>query len=185
MDASTARAGRVGHSLPGMTVGFQCSGCGEWHPELPFSYHSQAPAPWVSELAEEEMSELGEEQCVIRNEHFFVRGLIRIPIVDADQDFEWGVWTSLSRENFVRMSDLWHKPGRETEPPYFGWLSTALPIYEPPTLLLKTAVHTRPVGLRPLVELKPSDHPLATEQRTGITLARVRDLAERLLHGES
>ena len=50
-----------------------------------------------------------------------------------------------------------------------------LPLY-PNTLNLKTQVHTRPVGERPLVELKPTDHPLAVEQRHGITMDRVRRL---------
>jgi hypothetical protein len=48
--------------------------------------------------------------------------------------------------------------------------------------LLKTRVHTQAVGKRPLVEMEPTDHPLAVEQRTGITLARVQEIAETLLH---
>ncbi|MFD8978482.1 DUF2199 domain-containing protein [Streptomyces sp. NPDC059564] len=52
----------------------------------------------------------------------------------------------------------------------------------PTTINLKTHVHTRPVGQRPLVELEPTDHPLALEQRTGIALDRVRRIAETVLH---
>lgn len=63
-----------------------------------------------------------------------------------------------------------------------GWLSTELPLYQPSTLSLKTRVHTQAVGQRPLVELEPADHPLAVEQRTCITLARVQEIAETLLH---
>ncbi|GAA2310841.1 hypothetical protein GCM10010431_33680 [Streptomyces kunmingensis] len=33
----------------------------------------------------------------------------------------------LSPENFSRAADLWNKPGREAEKPYFGWLTTDLP----------------------------------------------------------
>ncbi|MFE6856425.1 DUF2199 domain-containing protein, partial [Streptomyces sp. NPDC057674] len=65
---------------------------------------------------------------------------------------------------------------------YFGWLSTELSLYSPSTINLKTHVHTRPVGHRPRIELEPTDHPLAVEQRTGITLARVREIAETVLH---
>jgi hypothetical protein len=39
-----------------------------------------------------------------------------------------------------------------------------------------------PVGQRPLVELEPTDHPLAVEQREGITIARVQEFAELLQH---
>ena len=58
---------------------------------------------------------------------------------------------------------------------------TEIPIYQPTTLSLETHVHTQPVGARPLVELEHTDHPLAVEQRTGITVARVQQIAEALL----
>ncbi|WP_373283869.1 DUF2199 domain-containing protein [Nocardia exalbida] len=47
---------------------------------------------------------------------------------------------------------------------------------------LEDQAHSQPVGVRPTVELEPADHPLAVEQRTGITLARVQAIAERLRH---
>ena len=52
----------------------------------------------------------------------------------------------------------------------------------PDTLLLKTHVHLRGVNARPLIELEPTDHPLAVEQRNGITAARVRELGELFEH---
>jgi len=45
-------------------------------------------------------------------------------------------------------------------------------------------VHTQLVGRRPLVELEPTDHPLAAEQRVGITMARVQEFAEQLFHDD-
>ncbi|MET7992881.1 DUF2199 domain-containing protein [Amycolatopsis sp. NPDC005232] len=89
---------------------------------------------------------------------------------------------SLSRANFGRVAELWDKSERVQEPPYFGRLATELPTYEPTTLNLKTNLHTQPVGVRPTLELEPSDHPLAVEQRTSITRARVQAIAELLLH---
>ena len=80
-------------------------------------------------------------------------------------------------------TEIWEQEGRETEPPFFGWLCTALPLY-PDTLLLKTNVHMRPLGQRPLVELEPTDHPLAVEQRQGIRMTRVIEIAETLMHAE-
>ncbi|MEV0977865.1 DUF2199 domain-containing protein [Streptomyces sp. NPDC049915] len=77
---------------------------------------------------------------------------------------------------------MWDTPGREAERPYFGWLTTDLPVYPTTTLNLKTHVHTRPLGERPFVELEPTDHPLAVEQRTGITLDRVPEIAAAVLH---
>ena len=93
-----------------------------------------------------------------------------------------GVWASLSPANFERTVAMWTVEGRESEPSAFGWLATGLPLYQPSTLNLKTRVHTQPVGQRPLIELEPTDHPLAVEQHQGITMARVQEIAEQLLH---
>jgi hypothetical protein len=148
------------------------------------SYGAEMPAYWSDALADDPSSLLEPEQCIIRAEHFFVRARLVIPVLDAPdgEEFDWGVWVSLSRPNFERSLSLWTTPGREQEPPYFGWLCIELPAYEPSTLNLKTHVHTQPVGQRPLVELEPTDHPLAREQRTGITMARVQEIAETILH---
>ena len=162
-------------------AGYLCRCCGEHHEGLPFSYGVDAPVSWREEFADDPKSMLSDEQCIILAEHFFVRARIVIPVLDAGTEFDWGVWVSLSRANFERALDLWTTEGRESEPPYFGWLSTALP-YEPTTVSLKTHVHTQPVGKRPLVELEHTNHPLAVEQHHGITLARVQEIAERVLH---
>lgn len=50
------------------------------------------------------------------------------------------------------------------------------------TLNLKTNLHTQPVGRRPTIELEPTGHHLAVEQRSGVTHARVREPAEPILH---
>jgi hypothetical protein len=161
---------------------FLCRCCGKRHDGLPFSYGSEAPAYWSDALDNDEQSVLGDEQCVILGQHYFVRGRLVIPVTDAGVEFDWGVWVSLSPPNFERMTDLWTTPGRENEPPYFGWLATEIPLYQPTTMNLKTNVHTLAVGQRPVIELEPTDHPLAVEQRTGITVARVQEIAETLLH---
>ncbi|MBX6724249.1 MAG: DUF2199 domain-containing protein, partial [Dactylosporangium sp.] len=69
-----------------------------------------------------------------------------MPIKRTDHFFFWNVWVSLSRKNFFRALDVWERPGREAEPPYFGWLSNELPGCALSTLNLKTNLHTRPVG---------------------------------------
>jgi hypothetical protein len=45
---------------------------------------------------------------------------------------------------------------------------------------MKTLAHTRAVGLISGIELEPTDHLLAVEQRTGITRERIREIAELL-----
>jgi hypothetical protein len=156
--------------------------CGAYHAELPLGYGVPAPDYWhaIPEGERRKRARLSDETCVLDGEHFFIKGHVEIPIHGQDTLFTWTVWTSLSQPNYERALRLWHDSARVNEPPYFGWLSTRLPPY-PDTLSLKTHVHTRAVGLRPLVELEHTEHPLAVEQRTGITLARVQEIAERQL----
>ncbi|MFP3390498.1 DUF2199 domain-containing protein [Brevibacillus sp. SIMBA_040] len=166
--------------------GYTCACCGNVHEELPLSYGSPAPALWFS-LAPEERDErclMNDELCVIDDEHYFVRGCIEIPVIDSEDTFIWNVWVSLSKENFKRTYLYWEEEGREKElEPMFGWLSTSLSWYPDTTLHLKTLVHTRPVGVRPYIELEQTDHPLSIEQRAGITRARVIEIAEALCQG--
>ncbi len=77
--------------------------------------------------------------------------------------------------------NLWEDPKRVDEPPYFGWLSSRIPLY-PDTFLLKTRVHTRELGLRPRIELEPTSHLLSIEQRQGITRDRLREIASLMEH---
>ena len=165
-------------------TGYHCRVCGEFHAGLPLHYGAAAPYVYydVPEEEREKRTLLSSDQCVIDDEHFFIVGNIDIPIIGHDKLFSWDVWVSLSEANFARAHKLWKKRGRESEPPYFGWLCSHVCSGYPETLSLKTSVHTRGVGRRPFVELEPTDHPLAVEQRTGITWARVQEIAELVLH---
>ena len=178
------------------TQDFMCTTCGRFHSTLPMCYGPAAPELW-NQIAESghlaqralhhlrrffDWRRLSSDQCVI-DTHYFVLGRVEIPVIGYVQPFAWLAWVSLSEKNFNRAPELWHMPGREKEPPYFGWLSSALP-YDPSTLNLKVNLHTRSVGERPLIELEPTEHPLAVEQREGISLAKVQQITERLIHGK-
>ncbi|MGW9453801.1 DUF2199 domain-containing protein [Streptomyces sp. NPDC055632] len=146
------------------------------------SYSTMAPDVWDPRFESDPDCLLSSDQCVIKGQHFFIRGLIEIPVIGSQDVFSWGVWVSLSKDNFARALEVWNTEGREAEKPYFGWLSTELALYPESTTNMKTNAHTRPVGKRPFIELEPTDHPLAVEQRTGITLDRVREIATAVLH---
>lgn len=164
-------------------AGFTCSRCGEYHDGVPTGWAFDAPVPWLAlSWWQRRRSVLGDEQCVILDRDFFVKGNVEIPVHDSDEPLVWTIWSSLSRENFERARRMWTNPARSEEPPYFGWFSSSLPVY-PETLGLKVNVHTRDVGIRPLIEVEPTDHPLAVEQREGVTAGRVTKIAETMLHG--
>jgi hypothetical protein len=145
-----------------------------------FAFHAASPDAWTDELASDPESALTDDQCVIAGERFFVRGLIVLAVRDAEEDFRWGAWVEVSSGSFERMSELWETPNREREPPYPGWLANALPAYEQPTLGMLARMKTQPVGRAPLIAISADDHPLSVEQQQGITLARVREIADAL-----
>jgi hypothetical protein len=167
-----------------MSVTILCRECGSILPDLPLCYG--ADAPWrelgVADGEFESRVDLTGDQCVVDEKQFFVRGHIDIPVIGSDDVFSWSVWCSLSEESFLRACDRWLKTDRVNDPPYFGWLMTSLPVY-PETFHLKTSVQSREVGRVPLVTIEPTDHPLAVEQRNGMTRGRIQEIAHALLHG--
>lgn len=164
--------------------GFQCATCGQFHDHLPMCLGPSAPAMWdnIPPGEREARGELSSDLCMIDGEHFFVLGRVVIPVIDGPDPFVWLAWVSLSEKSFARMSELWTTEGRETEPPFFGWFQSALP-YPASTLSLKTSVQTMPFGERPVITIEAGIHQLATEQQHGITMARVREIAEIAHHG--
>jgi hypothetical protein len=88
----------------------------------------------------------------------------------------WSVWVCISKQSFDLIVDLWDEDVRSNRDPLFGRLCNSIPVY-PQTYSLKTHLHLRDSGIRPFIELEPTDHPLAIEQREGITLQRVEQIA--------
>lgn len=176
-----ARASEA-HGARGGRMSWRCSRCGETHegpPDIAFD------APWyrtsVPEAERARRCTLTADFCSIDDEDFFVRGCLEIPLVDGERSFAWGVWMSVSRRSFERAKAVFDEPLRAGSEPFVGWLSSRIPGY-PDTLRLVVRAHLRDGGLRPAFELQPTDHPLAVEQREGITLARLRQIQERVLH---
>jgi hypothetical protein len=166
-----------------MNQGFHCSTCGQYHAELPLVLGNPAPAAYeaVPVAERSERCALSSDQCVIDNKHFFLLGRLEIPMLGQSEPFTWLCWVSVSEKNFERASELWHAEGRESEPPYFAWVQSALP-YPESTLNLKANLVTKPLGERPLVVLQQAEHPLFREQAHGVQLARVQQIVESALH---
>jgi len=162
---------------------FTCERCGDVHEGLP-DFGFDAPI-YYHETPETERAErcwLTDDLCVLDDTHYFVRAVLLVRLGQTSESFGWGVWTSLSQQNYQRYVELWDAASPESEGPYFGWLSNRIPFY-PDTLNLKVAVHLRDAGERPHLELEPTDHPLAIDQRQGIAWERARDIVEALVHG--
>lgn len=147
----------------------------------PFRWYFPTPSGWsrTEDPASGVWGELFEEQAVAhgpRGSGFYMRGNLRIPVLGRGPDVVLTVWVSLSGDDFQRAHLLWDEPSRVDEPPYAARLCNRIPSY-PDTWHLPAQLHTQPVGKRPLVELERVDHPLAVDQRRGITRARALEIA--------
>jgi hypothetical protein len=164
---------------------FKCASCEEWHEGMP-SFGTNAPSLYNSIPAPErdERCHLTSDICIVDDEFFFVHGCIEIPVIGAAEPFIWGAWVSLSAKNFGEFIATFDAPNRSDFGPYFGWLSTELPVY-PSTQNLKAHLYIRDHGMRPLIELEPTDYPLAVEQRQGITVGRLSEIYAACMHGRS
>ena len=195
---------RIRNTRPSITLDdlsglrWKCGSCEEWHtgPCLDFSYDS--PHYWSKDHEKasyratlmpswsknRHKTFLNEDYCAISDTDFFARGLIHLPIIGAAETFRWGVWGSLSRENFEALLKKHEDPKRVELPPMFSWLSTQLPEY-PDTLNLKMYAHIKELGWRPHFRLELTDHPLSQEYHKGITPERVKEIMmARLRHTE-
>lgn len=151
---------RIHNTRPSVTLDdlaslrWRCGSCDEWHtgPCLDFSYSE--PYFWGSDcekasrftnliprkLKKPSKTFLDQDFCAINDESFFVRGLIHLPIIGTLETFRWGVWGSLSRQNFKALLRADDDPRRAELSPMFSWLSSQVRKY-PDTLNLKMHAH--------------------------------------------
>ncbi|MDD5030662.1 MAG: DUF2199 domain-containing protein [Rhodoferax sp.] len=165
-----------------MAFEFTCSTCGKVHRGMP-SFGTDAPLSYYAVPKEERelRCKLGTDDCVIDGESYFVRGCVEIPVHGESEPFSWSVWVSLSQASFKQWAALFHEDKRSHVGPFFGWLNSWMKPY-PDTMNIKTHVHLRDGGVRPMVELEPTEHPLAVEQREGISVQRVAEIYSQMVH---
>ena len=165
-----------------MSFSYRCCTCGEQHIGMP-ALAAEAPLYYYSipEAERVERCELTSDICIVDEEFFFIRGNIEIPVHGLEERFSWGVWVSLSGANFTEYMRHFEDHDRAALGPYFGWLSAALKVY-PDTENLKINARIKDPPLRPLIELEPTDHPLAVEQREGISQERLAEIYSAYLH---
>lgn len=167
-----------------MSFTFKCKSCGELHSGMP-TFGADAPAQyyWMPEEERPKRINLGSDSCVVDGERFIVRGCLEIPVHGESEPFVWGVWVDLSKTDFDAFENVLGIARRKHIGPFAGYLATDLPTY-PDTFNLLAVVHLRDDGIRPYVEIPPSDHPLHKEQCQGITADRVADIYAHLMHGK-
>ncbi len=168
-----------------LAAGFDCRVCGLHHETLPLSFSIKAPlaAMQIAPGQVERRVVMNADQCVVDGISFFLRGRVVVPVHGMEEPFIWGVWAEVGPKDFLWTQKMWKVEGRERELPFRGWLDTELALFGS-TLNLEVRVQTQLVGRRPHFTVVSEEHALGREQRAGMTLERVREIAETLLHAD-
>jgi hypothetical protein len=155
-------------------MSYRCVTCGKLHEDLP-DIAAAKPDHYfdVPERERKRRVKLTSDTCIIDDRDYFIRGVIEIPVHEQTQPFGFGVWVSQKKENLFKY--LANFDSAQIGP-FSGWLCTRIKFYPQDTLGLKTRAHFRSGNLRPLIELEPTDHPLAVDQRDGISLTKAWEI---------
>jgi hypothetical protein len=153
---------------------YQCTHCGETHDDLP-DIAADRPDHWwsVPEKDRKRKIQFTADTCVIDRRDYFIRGVLFLPIHDHERPLGFGVWVSQKKENFMKYV---RNPNTDKIGPFFGWLCTNIRYYKDDTTSLKTMAHFFADNRRPMIELEPTEHPLAVDQREGITLEKAWEI---------
>jgi hypothetical protein len=168
-------------------VGFTCSLCGAYHDERILDVRLELPEA-IYRLSERERTRLAwlaDDTAVLEPPgeaaRFFVRGLVEIRIPELHDRFAYGVWVELAEEDWHRVAELWTDPNGRDHPPFEGRLANELDPYVA-TEGLPVLLQLEEVERLPSVAVGPSAHPLAVEQRDGISVERCEQLAATVMH---
>ncbi|MDG1863531.1 MAG: DUF2199 domain-containing protein [Yoonia sp.] len=162
-----------------------CDACGETQNGAP-SFSFRFP-PYYFDIPETERAErvrVNDDFCEIDTPEggtlFWMRVVIEAPIAGATEPFTWGVWVTQSAESFARYRDTFGQD--QSADGSFGWLTVDLPCYNRTAAgavleNLECDVQWGCTGQRPKAYLWESEHPLAVDQRGGISWDRAVEIA--------
>ena len=165
-------------------MGFVCTVCGQYHDERLLDAVAPVPDRWL-ELSrwQRVRSRRARSICRIRDglrDRFYLRGIVELPVAELDDSFRWGVWAEVGREDFERAWKRWDDADAAGDE-YRGTLDNHLP-YPAETRGLAVLLRERGGDDVPLIEVLEDAHPLAHEQRSGISVERADELAAPYVH---
>lgn len=167
---------------------WKCANCDAEH-GWPFDLAVSAPNVWPHEFDYEpngalrmEGDFLSEDFCVLGGEYFMVRAVLPIPVIGLKDQFGYGCWSSLSRENFEKYLDAFDTGEYEVMGPWTGWLMNRLAeIAEEPDPIAVN-VQPRQGRMRPELWVMDEEHPLGAAQQQGVTAEKILEVFARYGH---
>ncbi|MGL4242902.1 MAG: DUF2199 domain-containing protein [Beijerinckiaceae bacterium] len=118
---------------------------------------------------------LADDFCIIDDKHFFLRGVIELPILGGGgRTLAYAIWAEVSRATFGAYFKSLEDPSAAA-PVMIGTFANQINGFAA-TLGQPCTVRARPGAFRPLVTLNDGNHPLAQAQLRGVTLDRLLEL---------
>jgi hypothetical protein len=76
---------------------------------MPLSFGADYPDPYFKLTPDERDTRgvIGSSQCVIDGEHFFIRGLLEIPIIGSEDKLLWGLWATVWERDYDEIAETW------------------------------------------------------------------------------
>ncbi|HEV7240748.1 MAG TPA: DUF2199 domain-containing protein [Thermoanaerobaculia bacterium] len=158
---------------------FICGTCAREHPGLPTDYAFGLPDEVYSlaYLDRYRRSRSNADLCTLDDERFFVRGVLPIPFVGSHEEFVWGLWVEVTKDQH----DLYlagYYDDLSDNPRFTARLANQIPGYDE-TLDLVVDVQFRSGNDRPTFYLSEAiSNVLAREQRGGITRERHHEILQ-------
>jgi hypothetical protein len=160
----------------------RCAQCGEEHDLLAVEPNYGRPDAFFEVPADqrEHLTNFGNDDGRIRtpddrDRRHFLRVLLAVPIRGTGKDCAWGVWVEVSAFDWERTYELWDDPKQSKVRPFPARLANTLRGYEN-TVGLPGRVRLVAPKQSPLFVLDEDvDHPIAREQREGVTPERVTE----------
>lgn len=155
-----------------------CGQCGELHPidglELTF-FRPDVVVELAKEQRERDVRE-SDDICVIRGERYFIRATLPLPVLESEIPYRIGVWVEAEEADFRRIYELWSDEHQANEPPFTVRLANTIPTV-PDTRGLGAELRLTGPTTRPEIFMH-SGHPVADQQRQGITAHRAYEYTE-------
>lgn len=153
-----------------------CRVCGQSHDHLPTDFGWKLPDDiWaLGQEVREEKLEWSTDDC-FHEDRWFLRGVLQVPFNFGSGCWGWGVWAEVDQAVVHKLWALGDSDG-SNEPREEGKLACAIPVFTD-SLGLPLEVQFGPGDKRPLFFLPfHSPHPLALEQREGISESRYHEI---------
>nr|WP_255263750.1 DUF2199 domain-containing protein [Pseudomonas aegrilactucae] len=157
-----------------------CSQCSVDHPleALELAYRRPDAAAQLTPAEREHSVQGSNDWCVIDGQRFFLRGVLPLALLEANDEYCIGAWVEVDPEAFERVCELWDEDGRD-QAPFAARLANRIH-GQADTLGLEARLQLSAPGQRPRIYLPADSHPLAVEQRDGITLHRAHEYSAQI-----